>query len=88
MRMLCTILHIFINMKLFQSQKLNKFKEASLRKKWGVERQRGMVNIIDGKEFCLRSWIWGDLLYKSKESLGEFSSCLRKYLALYGCDHL
>lgn len=88
MSMLCTILHIFVNMKLFQSQNLSKFKEASLRKKRGIERQRGMVNITDGKEFCLRSCIWGDLVYKPKESLGEFSSCLRKYLALYGCDHL
>lgn len=32
MSMLCTILHIFVNMKLFQSQNLSKFKEASSEK--------------------------------------------------------
>ena len=41
-------------MKLFQSQKLNKFKEAPLRKKGGIERQGGMGNIIGGKSFA-----WG-----------------------------
>ena len=41
-------------MKLFQSQKLNKFKEAPLRKKGGIERQGGMGNIIGRKSFA-----WG-----------------------------
>ena len=52
MRILCTLLQTFVNMKLFQSQKLNKFKEAPLRKKGGIERQGGMGNIIGRKSFA------------------------------------
>ena len=44
------------------------FYKKGLRKKRGIERQRGMVNIIGGKEFCLRSGIWGNLVYKPKEA--------------------